>query len=131
MATRPQKPDPVQLNLLEENSKWVKENYPELSKSMQDAAKEEKIDRARAYKVENEEFKDKRVKPSPLVVEAELAKMKELTAPKSKGGGGGGGGGTGMPKTGLNKKPEYKSGGKVSSASKRADGCAIRGKTRA
>jgi hypothetical protein len=84
-----------------------------------------------AKAAENQEFKDKRVKPSPLVVEAELAKMKEITAPKSKGGGGGGGGGTGMPKTGLNKKPEYKSGGKVSSASKRADGCAIRGKTRA
>jgi len=85
-----------------------------------------------ARKAENQEFKDKRVKPSPLVVEAELAKMRELTAPKSKSsGGGGGGGGSGMPKTGLNKKPEFKSGGKVSSASKRADGCAIRGKTRA
>lgn len=34
-----------------------------------------------------------------------------------------------MPKTGLNKKPTYKSGGKVS-ASSRADGCAIRGKTK-
>jgi hypothetical protein len=51
---------------------------------------------------------------------------------KARGGsGGGGGGGTGMPKTGLNKKPEFKAGGKVSSASKRADGIAIRGKTRA
>lgn len=85
-------------------------------------------DKARARAAENQEFKDKRVKASPLVVEAELAKMKELTAPKSKGGGGGGGF---SPKSGLNKKPEYKSGGKVSSASKRADGCAVRGKTRA
>jgi hypothetical protein len=85
-------------------------------------------DKARARAAENQEFKDKRVKPSPLVVEAELAKMKELTAPKSKGGGGGGGF---SPKSGLNKKPEYKSGGKVSSASKRADGIALRGKTRA
>ncbi len=129
MATRPQKPDPVQLNLLEENSKWVQENYPELSKSIQDAAKEEKIDKARAYKAENEEFKDKRVKPSPLIVEAELAKMKELTAPKPKGGGGGGG----IPSDKMDKmkKMNYKAGGKVSSASKRADGCAIRGKTKA
>ena len=96
------------------------------------AAKDEEAKEKRASKrAENEEFKDKRVKPSPIVVEAELAKMKEITAPKSKSSGGGGCGGTGMPKTGLNKKPELKAGGKVSSASKRADGCAIRGKTRA
>jgi hypothetical protein len=84
-------------------------------------------DKARARKAENEEFKDKRVKASPLVVEAELARMKEITAPKSKGGGGG------MPSDKMDKmkKMNYKSGGKVSSASKRADGCAIRGKTRA
>jgi hypothetical protein len=89
----------------------------------------DKVDKAKARAVENQEFKDKRVKPSPIVVESELAKMKEiLNKPK---GGSGGGGGSGMPKTGLNKKPEFKSGGKVSSASKRADGCAIRGKTRA
>lgn len=31
----------------------------------------------------------------------------------------------------LNLMPEYKKGGSVSSASRRADGCAIRGKTRA
>jgi hypothetical protein len=39
-----------------------------------------------------------------------------------------------MYKQGLGMKPdtdyEYKKGGKVSSASKRADGCAIRGKTK-
>jgi len=34
-------------------------------------------------------------------------------------------------KTGKNIKPKLRAGGKVSSASKRADGCAIRGKTRA
>jgi hypothetical protein len=81
-----------------------------------------------ARKAENAEYADKRIKPSPLVVEAELAKMKELTAPKPKGGGGGG-----VPSDKMDKmkKMNYKSGGKVSSASKRADGCAIRGKTRA
>ena len=42
-----------------------------------------------------------------------------------KGGGGGGGGDTKFL------KPKYKAGGKVKSASKRADGIAIRGKTRA
>jgi hypothetical protein len=41
----------------------------------------------------------------------------------------GGGGGGGIPKTG--KKPyDFKKGGKVSSASKRADGCCIKGKTK-
>ena len=44
---------------------------------------------------------------------------------------GGGGGGAGIPKVGPKKPMEMKSGGKVSSASKRADGCAIRGKTKA
>ena len=44
---------------------------------------------------------------------------------------GGGGGGAGIPKVGPKRPMEMKKGGKVSSASKRADGCAIRGKTRA
>ena len=49
---------------------------------------------------------------------------------KSKKSGGGGGGGA-MPKSNRDLTKNYKSGGKVSSASKRADGIAIRGKTRA
>jgi hypothetical protein len=44
-------------------------------------------------------------------------------------GGGGGAGGDFSGMKGLDKP--YKAGGKISSASKRADGCAIRGKTRA
>jgi hypothetical protein len=44
---------------------------------------------------------------------------------------GGGGGGGGIPKLNRDLTKNMKSGGKVSSASKRADGCAIRGKTRA
>jgi pyruvate carboxylase len=44
---------------------------------------------------------------------------------------GGGGGGSGIPKLNRDLTKNMKSGGKVSSASKRADGCAIRGKTRA
>ena len=75
---------------------------------------------------ENKEFEDKRAKSSPLIAKAEIERMKEILD-KPKGGGGGGGGIKSMkyePKT-------FKAGGKVSSASKRADGCAIRGKTRA
>jgi hypothetical protein len=56
------------------------------------------------------------------------AERAERKAAKASGGGGGGGG---IPKTGLKKPLDMKKGGKVSSASKRADGCAIRGKTRA
>ena len=43
----------------------------------------------------------------------------------SKGGGGGG-----MPKLNRDITKNYKKGGKVSSASKRADGCATKGKTK-
>jgi hypothetical protein len=82
-----------------------------------------------AKAAENQEFKDKRVKASPLTVSSELAKMKEIL---SKPKGGGGGGGIPSDKMDKMKKMNYKSGGTVkSSASKRADGCAIRGKTRA
>jgi hypothetical protein len=100
--------------------------------AVEKANKEETIkeaqEKAKARKAENEEFKDKRVKASPLTVSSELAKMKEILA-KPKGGGGGG-----IPSDKMDKmkKMNYKSGGTVkSSASKRADGCAIRGKTRA
>jgi hypothetical protein len=49
----------------------------------------------------------------------------DINPPKS----GGGGGASGIPKTG--KKPyDFKKGGAVSSASKRADGCCIKGKTK-
>jgi hypothetical protein len=103
------------------------ELFPEDPKKEKPVDKD-KADKAKARAVENEEFKDKRVKASPLTVQAELAKMKEILA-KPKGGGGGGG----IPSDKMDKmkKMNYKSGGKVSSASKRADGCAIRGKTRA
>jgi hypothetical protein len=76
---------------------------------------------------ENEEFKDKRQPKSDLIRQAEIEKMKEiLNKPKAGGGGGGG-----MPKLNRDISKNMKKGGKVSSASKRADGIAIRGKTRA
>jgi hypothetical protein len=43
------------------------------------------------------------------------------------GGGGGGGGGGGTPKVGAKRTPEFKKGGKVSSASSRADGSCVKG----
>jgi len=47
-----------------------------------------------------------------------------------KGGGGGGSGGAGGVKSMKYEPKTFKDGGKVSSASKRADGCAMRGKTK-
>jgi hypothetical protein len=43
---------------------------------------------------------------------------------------GGGGGAAPIPKSGRIEMLRFKSGGKVSSASKRADGCCIKGKTK-
>ena len=79
---------------------------------------------------------------------AEISKMAETTRAEPKytgkaysdtgprtgptsGGFGGGGGGAGIPKVGPKKPMDMKKGGKVKSASARADGIAIRGKTRA
>ncbi len=73
---------------------------------------------------ENKEFEDKRAKSSPLIAKAEIERMKEILD-KPRGGGGGA-----MPKSNRDITKNYKAGGKVSSASKRADGCAMRGKTR-
>lgn len=54
------------------------------------------------------------------------AKMKDLrNTTRSIGGGGGA-----IPKSNRDITKNYKSGGKVSSASKRADGCCIKGKTK-
>ena len=51
---------------------------------------------------------------------------KSAFEPKSGGGSGGGG----MPKSNRDITKNYKKGGKVSSASSRADGCATKGKTK-
>jgi len=107
------------------------ELFPEDPKKEKPVDKD-KVDKAKARAAENEEFKDKRVKASPLTVQAELAKMREILAKPKGGSGGAGAGGIDIEgKTGKNLKPKMASGGKVSSASKRADGCCIRGKTRA
>jgi len=52
--------------------------------------------------------------------------FKPSSEPKSKSGGGGGA----MPKSNRDITKNYKSGGMVSSASKRADGIAVKGKTK-
>ena len=119
--------NPAEKYTKEQFQKMEQERYA--TEKRQNDERDKAIDKAKARKAENEEFKDKRVKASPLTVQAELAKMKEIL---SKPKGGGGGGGIPSDKMDKMKKMNYKSGGTVkSSASKRADGCAIRGKTRA
>jgi hypothetical protein len=93
----------------------------------EEKAREKAKDRA----VENKEFEDKRQPKSDLIRQTEIARMKEILD-KSKGGGGGGGGGSMTDPMERKTKPYNKAkGGVIKSASKRADGCAIRGKTRA
>jgi hypothetical protein len=72
-----------------------------------------------------EEHRAKVKAESPRTYTERLQDMGRL--PKPSGGGGAGGDLSGMK--GLDKP--FKAGGKVKSASKRADGCAIRGKTKA
>jgi ABC-type Fe3+-hydroxamate transport system substrate-binding protein len=75
-----------------------------------------------------EEHKAKTKAEGPRTYTERLQDMGRLPKP-SVGGGSGGAGGDFSGMKGLDKP--FKAGGKVSSASKRADGCAIRGKTKA
>jgi hypothetical protein len=111
----------------EQFQKMERERFAAEARENAERDKEKAQEKARARAVENAEYADKRQPKSDLIRQAELDKMKEiLKMPKSGGGGGGGG----MPKLNRDLTKNYKSGGKVSSASKRADGCAVKGKTR-
>jgi hypothetical protein len=75
---------------------------------------------------ENKEFEGKRQPKSPLIRQAAINDMKQMLNMASAA--------SDLEKGMMGnklKKPNYKSGGRVSSASKRADGIAIRGRTRA
>jgi hypothetical protein len=86
----------------------------------------EKADRARAeISRMAEETRAKADAERPRTYTERLQDMGRL----SKSGGGSGGGG--MPKLNRDITKNYKKGGAVKSASARADGCCIKGKTRA
>jgi hypothetical protein len=88
------------------------------------ALEKEKAERARAEVSKiAEEHKAKVKAESPRTYTERLQDMGRLPS-------GGGGGGAGIPKVGPKKPMDMKKGGAVKSASKRADGCAIKGKTR-
>ena len=92
---------------------------------------DEAKDKARSKAAENAEYADKRVKSSPLIRQAEIERMKEILNKPKIGGGGGSGVGNGADIKMLQNPKAMKAGGKIKSASARADGCCIRGKTRA
>jgi hypothetical protein len=96
---------------------------PESKAAAEQRMQEYKEGRAKSM----EEFKANMQKIS----EAHDAKMKEVSN-KSKSGGGGGGGGSMTDPMERKTKPYNKAKGGIikSSASKRADGCAIKGKTK-
>jgi hypothetical protein len=68
--------------------------------------------------------------PKDVMPEYERKAEKFEKAKEKRGGGGGGGGVMPIDKMLKMNKMNYKAGGSVSSASKRADGCAIKGKTK-
>jgi len=115
----------------EQFQKMEKERFAAEARENAERDKEKAREKARARAVENADYADKRQPKSDLIRQAELDKMKEILKMPKSGGGGGSGGGAGIPKVGPKRPLDMKSGGSVSSASKRADGCAIRGKTRA
>jgi hypothetical protein len=75
-----------------------------------------------------EEHKAKTEAERPRTYTERLQDMGRLPKPS---GGGSGNGGMGTGKMNRDITKNYKKGGSVSSASKRADGCCIKGKTRA
>jgi hypothetical protein len=95
-----------------------------------EALEKEKAERARAEisKIA-EEHKAKTEAERPRTYTERLQDMGRL--PKPTGGVSGGGGGMGTGKMNRDITKNYKKGGAVKSASARADGCCIRGKTRA
>jgi hypothetical protein len=78
-----------------------------------------------------EEQKAKVEAERPRTYTERLQDMGRLPKPSSGGSGGGGDFGSGIQKMNKDIKRNYKAGGKVKSASSRADGCCIRGKTKA
>ena len=116
--------------------------------------KENRKEKARQMTAAEEYARDYRMPKSELIRQAEIEKMKEILDKKARtsqssmispqgnttaagrgtayrGGAGTGGGSGGAELKSIMNPKSMKKGGKIKSASARADGCAIRGKTRA
>jgi hypothetical protein len=110
-------------------------------KAEKEAAQQEAKEKAK--KAEADYFKDQRTPKSKLIAQSELNKMKAITGGQSSmispsgnttaAGRGTAYGGADLEmgmKGSRMPKPKLKAGGKVSSASSRADGCCVKGKTK-
>jgi hypothetical protein len=97
--------------------------FEEIARSDAERA-ERKAEKARAEISKMAE----QVKSEPKYTGKAYSDTGPKTGPTSGGFGGGGGGG--MPKVNRDITKNMKKGGMVSSASKRADGCAVKGKTK-
>ncbi len=91
----------------------------EYDKAAEKVKQENERAKAEAHRMA-EEHRAKVKAESPRTYAERLQDMGRLTA----------GSGGAMPKSNRDITKNYKAGGKVSSASKRADGCAIRGRTK-
>ena len=91
----------------------------EYDKAAEKVKQENERAKAEAHKMA-EEQRAKAKAESPRTYAERLQDMGRMTS----------GGGGAMPKSNRDITKNYKAGGKVSSASKRADGCAIKGKTK-
>jgi hypothetical protein len=99
-----------------------KDKNPEVAEKFRSDLEKAKSDRAKAELSKMaEEHRAKAKAESPRTYTERLQDMGRLPS----------GGGGAMPKSNRDITKNYKAGGKVSSASKRADGCCIRGKTKA
>ncbi len=99
-----------------------KDKNPEVAEKFRSNLEKAKSDRAKAELSKMAEEHRAKVKAeSPRTYTERLQDMGRLPS----------GGGGAMPKSNRDITKNYKAGGKVSSASKRADGCCIRGKTKA
>jgi hypothetical protein len=107
------------------------ESFPKTTAAFEEIARSDAERAARkAEKARAEVSKiTEQVKSEPKYTGKAYSDTGPRTGPTSGGFGGGGGGG--MPKINRDITKNMKKGGAVSSASKRADGCCIRGKTRA
>ena len=93
---------------------------------------EREVPRARKVPITEEVLERRAEREQKMGERAHEQRLKETSGRMGRGGGGGGGMKPDTDITASRKLPKMKSGGKVkvSSASKRADGCAQRGKTR-
>lgn len=141
-------PDPIkamemmnQLNLdygeqPEIKSRAPRNEDPETKRKFDEKLEEAKTEREAQKALKKIEFNKARAEIADIAAKekanrADANEYKKYPASTRPAGGGGGGGGMGGKLSNRDLTKAYKKGGKVKSASSRADGCCVRGKTRA